>query len=111
MKPSHAAALALVSWVLVIPPELSASKHDYMMEDFADGFANGDWKVVYRYKNAEECANGLNFLLSHDEKLANYAARTKQRREKVADELKAGGFCVREDDPRLKQPPPIQPPL
>jgi hypothetical protein len=102
MKPRHAAALALVGWVLMAPSELISSPRivggdNYMMENFDES-----WTVVHRYKSAEECADGLAFLLSHKERVANYAARTKQSLDGAASRLKAGGFCIREDDPRLQ---------
>ena len=102
MKPLHAAALALVGWVLMVPSELISSPYikggdNYMMENFDES-----WNVVYRYKSAEECADGLVFLLSHKERLANYAARTKQNLDGASETLKAGGFCIREDDRRPK---------
>ena len=103
MKVHHAAALALMGWVLVVPPELMSSPaikggDNYMMENLDTG-----WNIVYRYKNAEECANGLSDLLSHKELLADYAARRKKSLDGAEEDIQSGGFCVREDDPRLKR--------
>jgi hypothetical protein len=99
MKPRHAAVLALVGWALMIPDEIDYPTHSPAM---MDNFGN-DWDVIFRYKNAEECANALAFLLSHKEGLATYAARTKESTDGVEETLKIGGFCVRDDDPRLKE--------
>jgi hypothetical protein len=59
------------------------------------------WEVFYRYKTAQECADGLRFLLSHFDALSKFAQQTHQSVGNV-QETDRWRRSFRDDDPRLK---------
>ena len=75
MKPRHAAALVLVSWYLMVPPQLPvlANKPNYYAP-------LSHWRIVYSFNSVIDCKNALDTIHRSEE-----SAR-----------------CVVTDNPRLK---------
>jgi len=88
MKSSHAAALALVGWYLMIPP----SGRDYPMGNVNAPLSQ--WgKRPTTYRDKEECEHAL------DRHVRQVNAKNKQ----VAAKFYKQAQCIASDDPRLKQ--------
>jgi len=94
-----------VGWYLMIPSEVIVPGPH---EGYAGMVApiSNEWKVVHRYKTADECADGLRFFLSHFDAVSKFADQIHQNAGNVQEQLIYGGACFRDDDPRLKQDRP-----
>jgi hypothetical protein len=93
MKLRHAAALALVSWYLMVPPR---------SEGGADVRAPlGDWIICTSYDTADACEEGLR---QYSERLADDLQAHSDNRAFVAWAKQATPHarCIATDDPRLK---------
>ena len=86
MKLRHAAAIALVSWYLMIPPRTA---HDHVT--FDDRAPLASWFVFSAHDAAHEC-EGAKFL-------------NREAHKQSGDPMKAAldsAQCIATDDPRLK---------
>jgi hypothetical protein len=107
MKPGHAAALALVGWYLMMPPN---KKNDAPLSE---------WTVSRSYDSAQACQSAQN--KNRDQaaaKLKTYDNMTDQQRRDLQHNQQAfdqetadsdsfdqafQSACVASDDPRLKE--------
>jgi hypothetical protein len=107
MKPRHAAALALVGWYLMAPPNKN------------DDTPLSEWKVRRTYESAEACQAGL--IKDREQaaaKLRQYDSMTDLQRRNLEHSQEAldrqiadnaiidaafGSACIEEGDPRLKR--------
>ena len=93
MKPRHAAALALVSWYLMVPPQVYTEPISLRVSIPPFG---REWRVLSQTDNADDCAYLLAFGLTHE----------KFTMVEVREAFRYGGICVRDDDPRINPNPP-----
>jgi hypothetical protein len=96
MKLCHAAALALVGWYLLAPPNVWVGK-----EDRVDETAPLDsWIQLGSYDTAVRCQQALDQINAKV-----YAAYEKDKRARHPFQWRLGvdAKCVATDDPRLKE--------
>jgi hypothetical protein len=86
MKPRHAAALALVGWYLMIPPQ----DHEHPLYPNTSA-PMSEWTQMYAVGKASECEDTIVKL--HD-KLAKQG-------DKVHADFSLSAACVESNDPRL----------
>jgi hypothetical protein len=100
MKTRHAAALALVGWYLMVPPQLVSPGHETANVDAAVPL--NKWTVWQAFDTAIECESQLETLKEG----ALQRTQTGQSREfmqKLLDNQFFRGQCIATDDPRLKE--------
>ena len=104
MKPRHAAAFALVSWYLMIPPILPIGdtvdvKNGRWWTQTAAPLSK--WQISSSYDSASDCENLKDKLIkSGSSGLDNTKATSYKRAFAVAS---TQAVCIATDDPRLKE--------
>jgi hypothetical protein len=104
MKPRHAAALALVGWYLMVPPD-STVPHSV---DSAAPISR--WSIITNFESADTCKQALTELQNKNGDPAKLDATGRLRRfqkRQPADPALARArvdhtACIATDDPRLK---------
>jgi hypothetical protein len=94
-KPRHAAALALVGWILMVPPPVL---HSSLPVDL--GAPLSEWRLFSLHDSAADCEQGLVafYKLAKTELAANPA----DERDRIQFYQLENSQCVASDDPRLK---------
>jgi hypothetical protein len=97
MKPRHAAALALVSWYLIMPPSFDST------------IPLSKWNRISTFDSIDKCAS---FKLTVQQEINDPAGQEKIRKEAaktgtpwnsdLAISRSKAAQCVSTDDPRLK---------
>jgi hypothetical protein len=104
MKPRHAAALALVGWYLMMPPQDLRVPGDEIEETAP----LSRWIMAGSYDSADECAAVQSKLLSgmSPSETAKVKADLKKHGKEWSGELYKkrvyASQCISTDDPRLK---------
>ena len=106
MNLRHAAALALVGWYLMVPPDFTGRPHAI---DSAAPISR--WTIVTSFNSADICKKALTELQNKNGDPANLDATGKlrrfQRRQPPDPELARArvdnAACIASDDPRLKE--------
>jgi hypothetical protein len=104
MKPRHAAALALVGWYLIVPPN---SKVPHSVDSTAP---ISRWRIITDFESADSCNQALTELKNKNgdpAKLDRTGRLRRFQRVQPADpELGRArvdhAACIASDDPRLK---------
>jgi hypothetical protein len=104
MKPCHAAALALVTWHLIVPP-VSTAPHAVNA-----AAPLSTWSIVTDFRNADRCKQGVAELRNKNGDVASLDATAKLRRfqkrhptDPERARQRAGyASCIASDDPRFK---------
>jgi hypothetical protein len=105
MYPRHAAALALVGWYLIVPPNFTGRPHSI---DSAAPISR--WTIVTSFNSADICKEALTELQNKNGDPAKLDATGKlrrfQRRQPADPELARlrvnNAACIATEDPRLK---------
>jgi hypothetical protein len=104
MKLRHAAALALVGWYLMLPPEQYSKEHDRMFPD--EDAPISQWEIIGSFDTAAQCKTASEQAFSQAGERAREEKR-KNPRSKISEEeydrfyFSDGGNCIATDDPRL----------
>jgi len=99
MKPSHAAALALVGWYVMAPPVHSVTSS---MDEWDASAPLAKWEIVGSFDTAAECRHDLFRRLN--EKIPSTTSPGPMSREaanQAAAKYVNAFLCVASDDPRL----------
>ena len=102
----HAAALALVGWYLMVPPDFTGRPHSI---DSAAPISR--WTIVTSFNSADICKKALTELQNKNGDPAKLDAtgrlRRFQKRQPADPELARArvdnAACIATDDPRLKE--------
>jgi hypothetical protein len=106
MKPSHAAALSLVGWYLIVPPPAHDPKRPQAL---VDGLAPiSEWVVQEVFDTARECreardAGKEEFKEALKRSDFGNKPMAKNRIDEITLVQKFSEECVASDDPRLKE--------
>jgi len=100
MKASHAAALALVGWYLMVPPQLVSSGHETVNVDANVPLSR--WTTWQAFDTATECESQLETLKGAALQRAQ-TGRSRGFLQKLLDNQFFHGQCIATDDPRLKE--------
>jgi hypothetical protein len=95
MKATHAAALALVAWYMMVPPLVN---EPYKIDTEAP---MSSWKVYRTFHSADECRGVLSSAQSKYKPTATAASGTIQRGTRAFALQMVFAQCVRSDDPVL----------
>jgi hypothetical protein len=96
MRPSHAAALALVSWYLMVPPLVNAP---YKVDTEAP---LASWKTNQTFDTAEECNQYLSSVRGKHENTASAPLGSIKKGTRAFALQMTFAQCVSSDDPGLK---------
>jgi hypothetical protein len=101
MRARHAAALALVGWYLMVPPD--HPKLDDSIE-WVSRAPLRDWQIVQRFDAASACENRKHEIIS-DAIHAIHDDAKARRTEAVlsAYAISNNATCVSRDDPRIRE--------
>ena len=99
MNLRHAAALALVGWYLMVPPQAKERELHYMLDT---SVALSKWYIFGSYDSAEQCKDDL-YRLSKQS--YDRFGQDKMVRPETKEEARAAQYvasqCIATDDPRL----------
>jgi hypothetical protein len=96
MRPSQAAAIALIGWYLMVPPQ---ADHQGTLTTVPDTAAPlGTWTVEHSFDTAAECEKRLNQWRAqgHAQEKSKDGTATWDINRRIA------ANCIATDDPRLK---------
>jgi len=96
MRPSHAAALALVIWYLMVPPLVNAP---YKVDTEAP---LASWKTFQTFDTAEECNKYLSSVQARYENTASAPLGSIKKGTRALALHMTFAKCVSSDDPALK---------
>jgi hypothetical protein len=112
MKLSHAAALALVGWYLMVPPDHprldNPNDRPFAWQSSAPLRA---WQIVESFDSATDCKRGAQEILDRQISAFNYWEQYKTVKERKSEAGKKvlqdfarynNAVCIATDDPRLK---------
>jgi hypothetical protein len=103
MRLRDAAALALVGWYLLLPPDLPSNPQF----DWRSKAPLNHWSIYHSYDTATACEAGeqseSNYILAEEQSFAKSsdAALAKAAHQDLV-EMKAA-VCIASDDPRLRE--------
>ena len=106
MKLSHAAALALVTWYLIVPPKSPTGQ-------IMNGAPFSQWRIISSFDSASACQKWLSDFRASAKTEADQKTKGMSGEWTAAQWqdwvrsllLEVGGyesFCIASDDPRLK---------
>ena len=104
MNPCPVAAIALVGWYLLMPPQVSENGHPDA------GVPLAQWEQMGSYNSAEDCNDDRESFMKRDQKEYNLSLISdppqstllKEAAHKVAPKSSAA-LCIDAADPRLKK--------
>jgi hypothetical protein len=101
MNPRHAAALALVGWYLMVPPD--HPKLDDPIE-WVSRAPFRYWQIVQRFDATSACEKRRNEIISDAIHAINADAKANRTAALLSDyAISNNATCVSRDDPRLKE--------
>jgi hypothetical protein len=101
MKPYHAAALALVAWFLMVPPD-----HPKLTDtlDWTSQAPLPTWRIVQRFDPKSACERRRLEIISDAKHSIKSDAAAKHPEAVLTDYAIANNAtCISRDDPRLKK--------
>jgi hypothetical protein len=119
MKLSHAAALALVGWYLMLPPYVPYHPGGPLPDPDTGPWDHkapiSQWQITRSYDTAAECTVALNMKkkqtdkakqdaensLSHNRSMTSDERRSREEVIRWAYALQLASVCIASDDPRL----------
>lgn len=100
MKIRHAAALTLMGWCLMVPPD--HPKLDDPIE-WVSRAPLSDWKIVQRFNATSACEKRKREIISDALHAINADAKARRTEAVLSDyAISNNATCVSSDDPRLK---------
>ena len=94
MKPRHAAALALITWYLMVPPPLLHGNPPVILEA-----PLSKWGIFSMHESAAECEKGL--VAFYKSAKAELIANPADEGDRIQFYQLESSQCVASDDPRL----------
>jgi hypothetical protein len=99
MRPRHAAALALVGFYLMVPPQICSSGYGTVNVNANEPLSK--WTIWHAFDTATECESQLETLKEAAFQRAQ-TGRSQGFLQKLLDNQYFHGQCIATDDPRLK---------
>jgi len=99
----HAAATALVAWILIVPPQLAKNRHPDQAVPFSK------WEQMGSYNSAAECNADRAAFIKRDQKeyklsLGSASSPASSSGAARQDALKStAALCISDDDPRMQK--------
>jgi hypothetical protein len=111
MNLRHAAALALVGWILMVPPLTQTGPDSYNLPaDTSAPLSKWTYKAVDHFDSEDECKTELNSRqelaargLDRDAMMNRYGHTLGQGLAGYFDELQKAARCVPDTDPGIKR--------
>jgi len=97
MRLSHAAALAMIGWYLMVPPHrICLTCSDYF-QPRAQNLPLAEWETANHFDTLAECEASLDWKVKHNSRRFRLIKRAR------ISYIAKYGLCVASDDLRLKE--------
>jgi len=101
MNPRHAAALALVGWYLMVPPDRPKLTDPV---EWVSRAPFRDWQIVQRFDATSACERRRHEIISDAKHAIKADAKARRTAAVLSDyAISNNATCISRDDPRLKE--------